>query len=268
MTAVLTDFSPAALRRAIEASAVEGCRAWGRWPRLDVIDHADSVSIVSDVRYFVFNGVLSARLAGAEAVDAVVGRFRERRLPMIWWTGPGTAPADMEDLLLARGFIHAGEPAGMAVDLHTLDAELAPPPGVAVETVGDGAALAAWSAVSASVFGFPDFAARAWHEVHSAAGLDGETHWRHFLARIDGEPVATSSLFTGAGVASIASVATLPHAQRRGIGTAMSLAPLIEARRRGFRIGTLCASAEGEPVYRRMGFREYCRMGMFLRKWD
>ncbi len=80
--------------------------------------------------------------------------------------------------------------------------------------------------------------------------------------------MATSSLFTGAGAASIASVATLPHAQRRGIGSAMSLAPLIEARRRGFRIDTLCASAEGEPVYRRLGFREYCRTGMFLREWD
>jgi predicted acetyltransferase len=62
-----------------------------------------------------------------------------------------------------------------------------------------------------------------------------------------------------AEVAGIFAVATLAEARRRGIGTALTLVPLLEARRRGYRVSTLQATPMGFPVYRRLGFREVCR---------
>lgn len=259
MTEFLDDFSPLALARAIETSAVDGCRAWGLWPRMEVHDDADAVWIMSDVRFPVFNGVLKAR---TDAIDRILAPFGD--LPLIWWTGPDMGEA-VEEQLLARGFVHAAEPAGMVLDLDTLRDTGTTPPGLVVEEVRDEPTLRDWSRVSSTVFEFPGHAADAWHAVHAASGLGPDAPWRNFLARLDGEAVATSSLFTGSGVASIASVATLPHVRHRGIGRAVSLHPLRRARGSGFRTATLCASDAGEAVYRRMGFREICRMGMYLR---
>jgi GNAT superfamily N-acetyltransferase len=82
---------------------------------------------------------------------------------------------------------------------------------------------------------------------------------RYYLARLDGEPVATAALTLAAGVAGIIAVTTIPAARRRGIGAAVTMAPLLEARARGYHVGVLQASEMGSPVYARMGFSEQFR---------
>ena len=71
--------------------------------------------------------------------------------------------------------------------------------------------------------------------------------------------------FLDPGVAGIYMVGTVPEARRQGIGTALSLAPLLEAREMGYRIGTLQSSEMGYAVYRRMGFKEHFRFGFYER---
>ncbi|HET6662409.1 MAG TPA: GNAT family N-acetyltransferase, partial [Rubrobacter sp.] len=92
-----------------------------------------------------------------------------------------------------------------------------------------------------------------------------EDFYTRYIAYQDGVAVATSALLLHAGVAGIFAVATIPQARRRGLGTAVTQAPLLEARRRGYRVGTLQSSPMGFPVYGRLGFREVCHpIGLFL----
>ncbi len=86
-----------------------------------------------------------------------------------------------------------------------------------------------------------------------------------YLGTIRGEPVASSLVFFGAGVAGIYHVSTVLEQRGRGVGLAITRAPLIEAQRRAYRIAILHATEMGFPVYRRLGFQEVCALEMRLR---
>ncbi|GHO87493.1 GNAT family N-acetyltransferase [Dictyobacter formicarum] len=87
-------------------------------------------------------------------------------------------------------------------------------------------------------------------------GFDEDGLWHHYLGWWNGDPVATTSLFLGAGVAGIYFVFTLPAARCQGIGAAITLAALQDASRRGYRVGVLGSSSMGYSVYQRLGFQE------------
>jgi predicted acetyltransferase len=77
--------------------------------------------------------------------------------------------------------------------------------------------------------------------------------------------VATATSFFGSGIVGIYFVCTVERARRQGIAAGITLAALREARELGSSIGVLGSSEMGYPVYRRLGFEEYCRIGLY--KW-
>ena len=77
---------------------------------------------------------------------------------------------------------------------------------------------------------------------------------RLYVAYVDGVPAAASELFLGGGVAGVHMVATAPAYRRRGLGMALTWTALDEGRRHGLTTGALQASAQGQPLYERLGF--------------
>src|SRR5215469_2090036 len=128
--------------------------------------------------------------------------------------------------------------------------------------VDDAEALAAWTATLARGFGEGEWEARWVGAMYARIGLDDD-RWHHYLGLLDGEPVATASLFVGAGAAGIYFVFTVTEARRQGIGGAITVAALRRARDLGLRIGVLGSSAMGHSVYLRLGFGEHCRIGIY-----
>ncbi len=75
--------------------------------------------------------------------------------------------------------------------------------------------------------------------------------------------MATASLYIAAGVAGIYFVMTIPKARRQGIGAAITLAALQDAKEIGYSLGVLGSSDLGASVYRRFGFQEAYRIGIY-----
>ena len=184
---------------------------------------------------------------------------------MLWHIGPATRPANLGEYLQAHGFTgSARSTSGMAMDLTALNEGLPAPPGLTIEQIGDIETVRLCQVTFEDVFEWPDFAADALLDYYLSVGLGAQSPRRYYIGRLKGEPVATSELVLGGGVAGIYGVATVPDARRQGIGTAMTLAPLREARALGYRVGVVHTGVRNEralSVYHKIGFREYCKMG-------
>jgi ribosomal protein S18 acetylase RimI-like enzyme len=203
----------------------------------------------------LFNAVLYDEPGPLLAVLAELGRRYDDAGVRAWtvWTHPGdTATAEA---LRAAGHAHDGEPMLMGARLDELDLE--PRAGLPHVRSGDWAALArcndAAYGIAPGTFavvlgGIRDPAARA------------------YVALDDGEPVAACGTVLHDGDANVLFVATVPAAQRRGLASELMRHALREARIAGASTTTLEASAAGEPVYARMGYRSLGRLGMFERR--
>jgi GNAT superfamily N-acetyltransferase len=265
MSDILYDLSAPALVAAIRANLFAWQRSLGRSPKAEFYDSPEVTWLLTGVPTPSLNTVLLAQVE-PEDVDEIIERrrahFESRGVTTVsWWIHPGTQPSDLGERLVEHGLTYREGAPGMAADLLELNEELPTPAGLAVEPVNDTSALKQWAYASALGFGLPETSVDPWFEL--LAGLGSDLPLRNYLATLNGEPVATSQLLLGAGVAGIYVVATLPEARRQGIGAAITLAPLRDARAMGYRIGILHASPLGEGVYRRLGFQEYCRMSHY-----
>ncbi len=223
----------------------------------------------------MYKGVWATHLTSEEAdaaIDETIAWFRSRHAPFFfWWTGPGTTPADLGERLQARGLIDMAEQAhelaegivstasgapGMVADLRQMNeaAMGQTPPGFEIGPVQTEADLQEFKQVLVEAYGMPEAMADGWLQAARAIGLD-QLPWRMYLGRLDGKPVATNMLFVGGGVAGIFGVATIPSARGKGIGAAISLAPLLEAREMGVDYAVLFATEMAVRVYERVGFR-------------
>lgn len=263
MPAIITDTSPASMARCIEGNMV-ACFAELAGARNGVHEDDGITSVVTGLPISDFNGVfrtqLPAGLPPAELDARVAATLRYLDgcgVPFAWHVFPSSRPGDLPDHLRAHGFHLASTSPGMAADLQALNEGEPTPEGLAIEPVRDMAGLRTWLRTGFAGFGLPTeledpFAALVEHfDLSAASSTQLYTAW------LGGQPVATSLVLMAEGVAGLYNISTLADHRGKGIGAAMTLAPLREARERGYRIGILEASKMGFPVYQRLGFRQY-----------
>jgi GNAT superfamily N-acetyltransferase len=262
---ILKDVSAPALVAAIKGNLIEWWRHIGSSPRAEFYDSPELMWLLTGLPTPSVNVVLLKQVEPANVDMVIKERLAHCRSSGVthasWWLGPSMQPTDVDVHLVEHGLAHREGAPGMAVDLLGLNEDLRTPTGLTIEPVGDTEALRKWAHAGVTGFGQPETAVDAWIELFNGLGFD--LPLRNYLGTLNGQPVATSQLLLGAGVAGIYVVATVPDARRQGIGAAMTLAPLRDARAMGFRIAVLGASPLGLGVYRRMGFQEYCRMSHY-----
>ena len=257
--------------RAVEENGAEFLLTLGRAAGAEERDDGRVRWVIGNCPIDYHNAVVAADLSPEEAdgvIEASLDRMRTLGVPGSWHVGPSTRPTDLGERLLAHGFEYGGGDVGMAVDLATFPEGVAAPNGFAAEEVRAEDGPAAWVRTLGSGFGEGPVEAKWVGSVYRRLGYDDKGPLRHFLGRLDGEPVATATLFLGAGVAGVYFVFTVEGARRRGIGAAVTVAAvtvaaLREARRLGYGLGVLGSSEMGYGVYRRLGFEERCRIDLY-----
>ncbi len=216
---IAQDLSPAALVNVIEANMFSFFPSWRRWPKAEVHDDPELLWTLTSIPSPFFNSVFRTRLnpeAVEGAIAAAVARGRARGVPLMWWTGPTTQPADLSKYLIARGFVGEELP-GMAADLRALPDTVPAPSELVIERVTELGALKTWCDVMCTSFDLPGVFAEGWYDSWRSLGVSPRAPYRHYLGWLEGEPVATSAVIVGAGVAGIYNVGTIPAVRRQGI---------------------------------------------------
>ena len=228
-----------------------------------------------------WNTVLRTQLTAentATRVEAMLDRFKTSNLPLGWLVLPSSRPLDLASCLLANGMKQVENRPHMLADLQKLPADpgwaeglkraslrsaealgavnrlLRTPPGLTIEFVHDDASFERWYRATIAGFEMSPSHAQIYYEAYTRLGFDPAGPFLHYVGYLDEEPVTSSTLLLAENMAGIYDVSTAPAARGRGLGTAITLAPLLEARARGYRYSCLQSSTKGYNVYRRLGF--------------
>jgi GNAT superfamily N-acetyltransferase len=201
-----------------------------------------------------------------DLIESTLAHFRSMNIGKLSWLAHDGVPSvEINRVLLGHGLTFKESFATeMAVDLSVLPEELPAHPGLRIVPVVDGNALRQWIHVASIGFRISEKFEKVWYDFFVDTVFDEQ--FQTYLALSNGKPVGTSQLFLSEGVAGIYNVTCIPEVRGQGIGSAITLAPLLKARELGYRIGILQASQRGYSVYRRLGFQDFGELSLYL--WE
>jgi GNAT superfamily N-acetyltransferase len=267
MSEILTDTSDSSLKRAIEINVHEIFRRLSASPNAVFYESPEILFFSHGARHPAYSGVGYANIKPDEIDEKIEGmkRFCEsHNIPLNWMICPMTRPIDLGKHLKAHGFTQIGGATCMAIELRNLKDEHRRPEGLTVKPVSNTEELRHFFDVWIIAHDIPNMVADAYHRIFSDLLFTDNPESSFYVGYKDNEPVATSTIFYGGGVAGLWWVSTIPKARRQGIGTEMTLEPLRIARDMGYRASTLWATDMGLPIYRRLGYKEYFKSKHYL----
>ena len=266
MAEILKDFSEKEVIDRIEGNFIESIRHWGELPK-SLIEHEEEIIRMTtgvplaDLNFITSTGPVKESIDSK--IESTISFFESRRMPCLWWIFPKSTSQDLTEHLKAHGFSFRGSVPCMASDLSDLNQEIPLQRGLTIQPVKKQAELEMWAKTSSVGLRVPNSFKEMYIKFIMTFPVNDDSKQKLYLGFFDGDPVATALLFLSAVVAEINLVSTIPSKRKKGLGSFITHYSLLDAFKMGYRVGVLESLPLGENVYKRLGFREYCRVEIY-----
>ena len=204
--------------------------------------------------------------SAAHRLDTLIARYQRHRRGMTLWISPSATPANITELLTARGLRCRKYYPAMIRTLNDRVAPVAAPKAVVIRRVTD---LGAFRTTAHPAIGplTTELRRAAFARLHALVS-DTAERTRSFVAWLKDEPVGSIEIFVGSQSAGVHGLSVLEPYQRRGIASALLEHACEDVRALGGRRIGLLATSEGQQVYVHRGFREVARFGCWYRSFQ
>ncbi|MHA2253167.1 MAG: GNAT family N-acetyltransferase, partial [Candidatus Kariarchaeaceae archaeon] len=260
MTKILEDATKDDLVEALESNLMEQIKYYGQSPLADFYNGQDYIRLSTGLRGSNFNQITATNLRVDNidnAIDTAVQPFREKKAPAIWWVGPSSHPKTLATDLETSGFQKVYDMPGVFRQLSDMQAPSDAPDNFEIRIVSNEQELQTWANTQEK--GFETFGtAKIFYQFEASLGTDEKSPWTRYIGYLDNEPVGTSILFLASGVAAIYNVSAIPKFRRKGVGSLMTILPLMKARDLGYHYGVLKSTPVGMNLYRSLDFEKCC----------
>jgi GNAT superfamily N-acetyltransferase len=256
--------------RIVEANLRAAMRFFGEATGTGEVRQLDGSQVIySGLNYGVFNiGMLNEPLPAAPSqlerrLAECARYFQKRTQRWSFWLCEDFVPAQRRRearwAFSALGLRQISQAPGLIAP------RLSPPdrnlPEIECVPVDSRAAREAFGAITMVSFDIPMSVARDVYYPEPA----WQGSYRGFLGTVNGRPVSIIAIVCAAEVLGIYSFATLPEERRRGYGEALLRAAVAyEQRRTGVERLVLQSTEAGQPLYKRLGFREVASFSVYL----
>jgi hypothetical protein len=209
-----------------------------------------------------WSGVTWSDLAGPAEADAAIAAqvryFGALGLPFEWKLYDYDQPSDLGARLMAAGFVPEEDEAVMVAEVCDVPADVTLPAGVTLREVTTEAELELLIGVHERVFGGDQ---SRLHQDLLAQLREAPQSVTMVLAMAGDEPIcsARADFPPGTQFSGLWGGGTLPAWRGRGVYRALTGYRAGLAARRGYRYLNVDASADSEPILRRLGFRRLAR---------
>ena len=197
-----------------------------------------------------------------EKVNIIIDQIKRKKIPFIWFVGALSKPYNLGEYLVKEDLMKIESPK-MYLNLKEINEikyqKVVDQSNIKVTSVSNPKEEEQWIGVCVASFdldGIRDDAGRVWNLYFKFCDA--------YIATLEGKAVGASMVFYGAGVVGIYNVGVCPEYRNRGIGTAITMAPLLQAKKMGYEISILVSSELGFKVYSQIGYKECCKFGQYI----
>lgn len=262
------DRDEATVAALVDAIYLESCREQARWSGShgEIVER-DGLLLFATGSDFPVGGAGMARLdpevPGVDAIRIADEWFRDRDRGWSLVTSSSADDADLELAATAAELLRIMDSPTLVCDARLSDAEV--PDGIEVRLIDDADGVADMLAINDPAYHSLGLPLGVIPDIVRSAERLLVPNIRLVVAYEDGLPLATALTLLSHGVGGVYYVGTVEAARGRGLAELVTRTVTNLAFDRGAALVTLQASPMGEPIYRRMGYRDQATYTTFTR---